>query len=677
MITVTLKDGSKREYESGTTILAIAKSISQGLGKAAVAAHVNGKTADLTMPVESDIDLDILTFDTEYNEKEKSDAFPGKQVFWHTSAHIMAQAIKRLYPNAKLTIGPPIDEGFYYDFDFETPFSVEDLSAIEKEMQKIVKENLPLRKFVLPRDEAIKFVTDRGEPYKIELINSLPDDEEISFYEQGEFVDLCIGKHLPSTGLVKSFKLMSVAGAYWRGDSNNKMLTRIYGISFPKKATLDEYLTQIEEAKKRDHNKVGRELKYFTSVDVIGQGLPLFMPKGAKVLQLLQRFVEDEEEARGYQITKTPLMAKKDLYKMSGHWQKYRDGMFYVSNAVEELETSKNDQDPDIIVREHDIMALRPMTCPFQFNVYNAEQHSYRDLPIRLAETSTLFRNESSGEMHGMLRMRQFTISEGHIICREDQVKEEFYAAFDLARFMMKTIGIENDVTYTLSTWDPTNTKKFFDAPDVWANSQKLLREIMEETKLIYTEDVGGAAFYGPKLDIDYKNVHGKKDTIITIQLDFLLPNVYDMTYVDKDGNKQRPVIIHRTSIGCYERTLAYMIERYAGAMPTWLAPTQVAVLPLSDKYQQYAENIANQLKKEGIRTKLDDRSEKVGYKIREARLERTPYILVAGEEEEKANSISVRSRELGEEGMMPIDVLVTKVLKDIQTKSLGATKNN
>ena len=672
MITVTLKDGTKKDYESGTTILQIAKSISQGLGKSAVAGRVNGKIEDLAKPIESNIDLEILTFDTE----EQPGFYPGKQVFWHTSAHIMAQAIKRIYPSTKLTIGPPIDAGFYYDFDFEKPIGAEDLPAIEKEMQKIVKENLSLSKFVLPREEAIKFVTDMGESYKVELINALPEDEEISFYKQGEFVDLCIGKHLPSTGLVKSFKLLSVAGAYWRGDSNNKMLTRIYGISYPKKEALDEYLNRIEEAKKRDHNKVGRELKYFLTVDVIGQGLPLYMPKGAKVLQLLKRFIEDEEEKRGYQLTKTPLMAKKDLYQMSGHWQKYREGMFYVSNEVEELEVSEG-KDPDVIVREQNIMALRPMTCPFQFNVYNAQQHSYRDLPVRLAETSTLFRNESSGEMHGIIRTRQFTISEGHIICREDQVKEEFNNAFDLVNYVMETIGIKEDVTYTLSTWNPENKKKFIDNPEIWESSQKLLKEILKESDLKYTEDIGGAAFYGPKLDIDFENVHGKKDTIITIQLDFLLAEVYDMTYVDKNGNKQRPVIIHRTSIGCFERTLAMLIEKYSGAMPTWLAPTQVTVLPLSEKYQQYAENIQTRLKKEGIRTTLDERAEKIGYKIREARLERTPYILVVGEEEERSNQISVRSREFGEEGMMSIEILIDKILTDIKTKSLGATKNN
>ena len=668
MITITLKDGSTREFDGPISIYDIATSISPQLAKKATAGLVNDELTDLRTIISENIHLSILTFDDEM----------GKLPYRHTVSHILAQAVKRLHPSTKLAIGPAIEDGFYYDFDKESgSFSKEELLEIEKEMQKIIKEALPIEKFELSRAEALKLMTEQNEIYKVELINDLPEDAVLTFYKQGEFTDLCAGPHVMNTKEIKAIKLYSEkgsSGAYWKGSEKNKMLSRVYGTAFNKASDLTDYLAAKEEAEARDHNKLGRELKYFTSVGMIGQGLPLFMPKGAKVLQLLQRFVEDEEEKRGYSLTKTPFMAKKDLYKMSGHWQKYRDGMFYVSNAVEELET-KEDKDPDVLVREEDIMALRPMTCPFQFMIYNADAHSYRDLPIRYGETSTLFRNESSGEMHGIIRNRQFVISEGHIICREDQVKDEFNAALDLVNFIMNTLGIDGDVSYTLSTYDPNNTTKFLDNPAMWEKSQTLLAEIMDEAGLTYTEDMGGDAFYGPKLDVDFKNVFGKKDTIITIQLDFLLSDVFDMSYTDSEGNKTRPVIIHRTSIGCYERTLAMLIEKYAGAMPTWLAPTQVSVLPLSEKYADYADKVTNALKARGIRVFTDHRAEKLGYKIREARLERSPYIAIIGEEEEKFSTVSLRSREFGEEGSISLEAFVDRVIEDITTRSLGAVK--
>ena len=665
-INITLKDGSIRSFDQPQTILEIATSLSSQLAKKVTGGLVNGELKDLRTSIDQDAHLSLLTFDDEL----------GKLPYRHTVSHILAQAVTRLHPGTKLAIGPAIEDGFYYDFDkADGAFSKDELIAIEKEMQNIIKEAHPIEVFELSRPEALKLMADKGEDYKVELINDLPEDEALTFYQQGEFVDLCAGPHVLNTKDIKAIKLYvdkGSSGAYWRGSEKNKMLSRIYGTAFNKASDLTAFLKMKEEAEARDHNKLGRELRYFTTVGTIGQGLPLFMPKGAKVLQLLQRFVEDTEEARGYQLTKTPFMAKKDLYKMSGHWQKYRDGMFYVSNAVEELE-AEADKDPDVLVREADIMALRPMTCPFQFQIYNAMQHSYRDLPIRLAETSTLFRNESSGEMHGIIRNRQFVISEGHIICREDQVKQEFNDALDLVNYMMDTLGIREDVTYTLSTHDPENTSKFLDNPAMWAKSEALLTEIMNEAGLTYTEDKGGAAFYGPKLDVDFKNVYGKKDTIITIQLDFLLADVFDMTYIDPEGNKARPVIIHRTSIGCYERTLAMLLEKYAGAMPTWLAPTQVSVLPLSEKYADYADKVSAQLKAHGIRVFTDHRAEKLGYKIREARLERSPYIAIVGEEEEKFSTVSMRSRANGDEGAISLEAFVDRVVQDITTRSLGA----
>lgn len=650
MITITLKDGIKKEVEQGTTILDIAKGISEGLARNACAGTLNGKVVDLRKKVNEDSDLNILTF----NDVE------GKKAFRHTAAHILAQAVKRLHPEAKLAIGPTIEDGFYYDVDRDKSFTMEELLEIEKEMKKIVKESLDIQAFELPRQEAIDLMEKAGEPYKIEIIQELAEDEVITFYKQGDFIDLCTGPHLLNTKSIKALKITSEggsSGAYWRGDEKNKMLNRIYGTCFMKNADLEAYLLQKEEAKKRDHNKVGRELKLFTTSDNIGQGLPLLMPKGAKIVQLLQRFVEDEEEKRGYMLTKTPIMAKSDLYKISGHWDHYKDGMFVLGDEE----------------KDNEVMALRPMTCPFQFEIYNAEQHSYRDLPIRYAETSTLFRNESSGEMHGLIRLRQFTISEGHIVCTQEQVVQEFKNVLELVNYSMKVLGIDKDITYRFSKWDANNKEKYIGDKDTWEKTQVIMHNILVDLGLEFQEAEGEAAFYGPKLDIQFKNVHGKEDTIITVQIDFSLAKMFDMTYVDKDSTKKFPIVIHRTSIGCYERTLAMLIEKYSGAFPTWLSPTQVVVLPISDKYNDYADSIISKFKEKNIRVSGDFRSEKLGYKIREARMERTPYILVVGEQEEKDNTASVRSRELGEEGSIGISTLIQRIDEEIRTKSLAA----
>ncbi len=583
-------------------------------------------------------------------KKELSfDMKEGRDVYRHTASHILAQAVKRLYPSVKLAIGPATEDGFYYDFDRETPFSADELSLIEAEMKKIIKEELPIERFVLSREEALKLMDERQEPYKIELINDLPQDAVISFYKQGEFVDLCAGPHLLNTKFVKAVRLTNESGssgAYWRGSEKNKMLWRIYGTAFPKSSELEAFLTMREEAKKRDHNKLGRELKYFTTSEIIGQGLPLLMPKGAKVMQILQRFVEDEEERRGYILTKTPYMAKSDLYEVSGHWEHYKDGMF-------------------IFEDDKTYYALRPMTCPFQFTIYNAEQHSYRDLPIRYGETSTLFRNESSGEMHGLIRVRQFTLSEGHLVCRKDQLKDEFKGVVDLIYYMTKTLGIGEDLTYRFSKWDPNNKEKYIGDAETWEQTQDLMRELLTELELNFYEAEGEAAFYGPKLDIQFKNVYGKEDTIITVQIDFSLAERFGMTYVDSDGFKRHPIIIHRSSIGCYERTLAMLIEKYAGALPTWLSPTQVKILPISERFNDYALNVENTLKQNGVRVETDLRAEKIGYKIREARNERSPFILVVGEKEEGEGTVSVRSRQ-GEEGSVLVSEFVERICKEI-----------
>ncbi len=643
MIKITLKDGSVKELENEMSIIEIAKSISEGLARVATAGTVNGKTVDLRYIVKEDCELNILTF----NEDE------GRRAFRHTAAHILSQAVKRLFPEAKLAIGPAIDNGFYYDFDLEGGFSNEDLDKIEAEMKKIVKEDLSIECFQLPREEAIKFMKEQDEPYKVELIEDLPEGEIITFYKQGEFTDLCAGPHLMTTKPVKAFKLTKLAGAYWRGNEKNKMLARIYGTAFTKKAELDEYLEAVEEAKKRDHNKLGRELKLFTTSEPIGQGLPLLMPKGARIVQLLQRWVEDEEQKRGYLLTKTPLMAKSDLYKISGHWDHYKEGMFILGNEE----------------KDNEVFALRPMTCPFQFTVYKAESKSYRDLPLRYAETSTLFRNESSGEMHGLIRVRQFTISEGHLACRPDQLEDEFKGVVDLINYMLDTLGLREDISYRLSLWDENNKEKYIGEPEAWNAVQNKMREILNHLGIEYTEAVGEAAFYGPKLDLQIKNVHGKEDTIITAQIDFSLAERFGMTYVDKDGQEKYPYVIHRTSIGCYERTLALLIEKYAGAFPVWLAPVQVKLLPISEKYHDYADEVYAQLKKNNIRVEVDYRAEKIGYKIREARNERAPYILVVGEKEAENKEVAVRSRKNGDEGSISIDNFIERIVKEIESK--------
>ncbi len=643
MIKITLKDGSVKELENEMSIIEIAKSISEGLARVATAGTVNGKTVDLRYIVKEDCELNILTF----NEDE------GRRAFRHTAAHILSQAVKRLFPEAKLAIGPAIDNGFYYDFDLEGGFSNEDLDKIEAEMKKIVKEDLSIECFQLPREEAIKFMKEQDEPYKVELIEDLPEGEIITFYKQGEFTDLCAGPHLMTTKPVKAFKLTKLAGAYWRGNEKNKMLARIYGTAFTKKAELDEYLEAVEEAKKRDHNKLGRELKLFTTSEPIGQGLPLLMPKGARIVQLLQRWVEDEEQKRGYLLTKTPLMAKSDLYKISGHWDHYKEGMFVLGNEE----------------KDNEVFALRPMTCPFQFTVYKAESKSYRDLPLRYAETSTLFRNESSGEMHGLIRVRQFTISEGHLACRPDQLEDEFKGVVDLINYMLDTLGLREDISYRLSLWDENNKEKYIGEPEAWNAVQNKMREILNHLGIEYTEAVGEAAFYGPKLDLQIKNVHGKEDTIITAQIDFSLAERFGMTYIDKDGQEKYPYVIHRTSIGCYERTLALLIEKYAGAFPVWLAPVQVKLLPISEKYHDYADEVYAELKKNNIRVEVDYRAEKIGYKIREARNERAPYILVVGEKEAENKEVAVRSRKNGDEGSIFIDNFIERIVKEIESK--------
>jgi threonyl-tRNA synthetase len=643
MIKITLKDGSIKELEHEMSIIEIAKSISEGLARVATAGTVNGKTVDLRYIVKEDCELNILTF----NDDE------GKRAFRHTAAHILSQAVNRLFPEAKLAIGPAIDNGFYYDFDLDGGFTNEDLEKIEAEMKKIVKEDLAIECFKLSRDEAIKFMKEKDEPYKVELIEDLPEGEIITFYKQGEFTDLCAGPHLMTTKPVKAIKLTKLAGAYWRGNEKNKMLARIYGTAFTKKAELDEYLEAVEEAKKRDHNKLGRELKLFTTSEPIGQGLPLLMPKGARIVQLLQRWVEDEEQKRGYLLTKTPMMAKSDLYKISGHWDHYKDGMFVLGNEE----------------KDNEVFALRPMTCPFQFTVYKAESKSYRDLPLRYAETSTLFRNESSGEMHGLIRVRQFTISEGHLACRPDQLEDEFRGVVDLINYMLDTLGLGEDISYRLSLWDENNKEKYIGEPEAWDAVQNKMREILNNLGIKYTEAVGEAAFYGPKLDLQIKNVHGKEDTIITAQIDFSLAERFGMTYVDKDGQEKYPYVIHRTSIGCYERTLALLIEKYAGAFPVWLAPVQVKLLPISEKYHDYADEVYAELKKNNIRVEVDYRAEKIGYKIREARNERAPYILVVGEKEAENKEVAVRSRKNGDEGSISLNNFIERVLKEIESK--------
>ena len=642
---ITLKDGSVKEYKNKKSIIEIAKDISEGLARNVVAGEVNGVMHDLRDELESDCELNLITV------KDKE----ALSVIRHSASHVLAEAVKRVFPDAKLAIGPSIAEGFYYDFDHE-PFSREDLDKLEAEMKKIIKEGAHIEKFELPREEAIKFMEEKNEPYKVELIKDLPEGEKISFYKQGDFTDLCAGPHLQRTKDIKAFKLISSSMAYWRGDSNKAKLQRIYGTAYNSKEELEAHLKHLEDIKLRDHNKLGREMELFTTVDVIGQGLPLMLPKGTKMIQKLQRWIEDlEDNEWGYVRTKTPLMAKSDLYKISGHWDHYQDGMFILG-------------DPQ---HDGEILALRPMTCPFQYYVYKNTQKSYRDLPYRMGETSTLFRNEDSGEMHGLTRVRQFTISEGHNVIRPDQAEEELQSCLNLAIYVLETLGLRDDVTFRLSKWDKNNKEKYLGDEAYWEGTQAALRNILVEKGLPFTEADGEAAFYGPKIDIQAKNVYGKEDTMITIQLDAAIAENFDLYYIDQNGAKVRPYIVHRTSLGCYERTLAWLIEKYAGKFPTWLCPEQVRILPISDKYADYANSVLKELKKNGIDATVDTRTEKIGFKIRDARLSRLPYMLVVGEKEEAEGSVSVRSRFAGDEGSKKLSDFVDMICKEIRTKEI------
>ena len=642
---ITLKDGSVKEYSEAKSVYDIAADISSGLARVACAGEVNGEIVDLRTVIDSDCELNIVT---------ASDP-EGLKVIRHTASHVLAQAVKRLFPDAKIAIGPAIEDGFYYDFEAE-PFSRETLDKLEAEMKKIIKEGHELKRYTLPREEAIKFMQEKNEPFKVELIEDLPEGEEISFYDQGEFVDLCAGPHLMTTKGIKAFKLTSSSMAYWRGDSDKARLQRIYGTAFNKKEELNAYLEKLEDAKRRDHNKLGREMELFTTVDVIGQGLPLFPPKGTKMIMKLQRWIEDlEDKEWGYVRTRTPLMAKSDLYKISGHWDHYKDGMFVLGDEEKDKE----------------VFALRPMTCPFQYYVYKNTQKSYRDLPYRMSETSTLFRSEDSGEMHGLTRVRQFTITEAHNVIRPDQAEEELKNCFDLAYYVLSTLGLQDDVTYRLSKWDPANKKKYLGDDDYWNRTQEALREVLREKGVPFVEADGEAAFYGPKIDIQAKNVYGKEDTTITIQLDCAIAENFDLYYIDQNGDKVRPYIIHRTSMGCYERTLAWLIEKYAGKFPTWLCPEQVRVLPISEKYEEYANKVCAELKKNDIDVTVDNRSEKIGFKIREARLDKLPYMLVVGQQEEADGTVSVRSRFAGNEGTKSLDEFIDAICKEIRTKEI------
>ncbi len=647
MIKLTLKDGSVRECESGTPAAEVIKGIGMGLYKAACCVKLDGKVCDLRTVIDSDCTFEVCTFDTE----------EGKRAFNHTASHILAQAVKRLYPTVKLAIGPAIDGGFYYDFDTPAAFTPDDLSALEAEMKKIVKENIPLESYTLEPNEAIDMLKKMDEPYKVELCEEHSGKgERISFYKQGEFTDLCAGPHLMSTGTVKAFKLTNCTGAYWRGDSKGKQLCRVYGTAFPKASELEAHLKQLEEAKSRDHNKLGRELEYFTTVDYIGQGLPIILPKGAKVIQTMQRWVEDTEAKRGYLLTKTPYMAKRELYKISGHWDHYLDGMFVLGDPYDE---------------EKECFALRPMTCPFQYQVFLNRQRSYRDLPMRLGETSTIFRNEDSGEMHGLIRVRQFTISEGHLILRPEQLEEEFKGCLELAKYCLDTVGLLEDCTFRFSQWDPANPKnKYEGTAEQWEHAQSTMKTILDDLGVEYTIGIDEAAFYGPKLDIQYKNVFGKEDTLVTIQIDMLLAQRFGMEYVDVDGTKKNPYIIHRTSLGCYERTLAYLIEKYAGALPLWLAPEQIRILPVTDRAKEYGESIAEKLDGMGIRVTVDNRNEKIGYKIRQAQLEKIPYFFIVGDKEVEDKTVSLRSRKDGDLGASPLDEVIGKILEENASKA-------
>lgn len=641
---VKLKDGSVMAVEKNSTVGDVAKAISEGLYRNAVCGKVNGELVDLSYVLDGDCDLEIVTL------KDKE----GLNVYRHTCSHVLAQAVKNIFPTSKLAIGPTIENGFYYDIEFKTPIVKEDLAKIEKEMQDIIKSDFPIERLVYGKSDALKIFKDFSEPYKTELINDLPKGSVISFYKQGDFIDLCRGPHLPSTGRIKAFKLTSVTGAYWRGDEKNKMLTRIYGTAFEKKSELDEYLAALEEAKKRDHNKLGRDLGIFMTEEVIGQGLPLLMPKGAKILQILSRFVEDEEEKRGFMITKTPNMAKNDLYRISGHWDHYRDKMFIIGD----------ENSPEAI-------ALRPMTCPFQYQIYKNGLKSYRDLPCRYSETATEFRNEASGEMHGLIRIRQFTLSDGHIICAPEQVEEEFKRCLDLSYYFLECLGMKEDVTFRFSKRGKSNKAKYIDNDKAWNETEALMKKILDDIGIDYVEADDEAAFYGPKLDVQIKNVYGKEDTLITIQLDFAAAHSFDMTYVDENGEKQYPFVIHRSSIGCYERTLALLIEKYAGAFPLWICPVQVKVLSLTDRTADYAKEIAEKLRQAGLRAETDLRNEKIGYKIREAQLDKVPYMFIVGDKEKEDGTVSVRSRKDGDLGACALDEITAKLVKEDKEKAV------
>ena len=646
MISVELKGGVVKEFEKNITPAEIAKSIGAGLYKSVCCARIDGEIVDLRTPLTKDCKVELLTFDEP----------DGKKAFWHSASHVLAQAVKRLYPNAKCAIGPAIDNGFYYDFDVEKPFSNEDLEKIKAEMKKIVKSGVEIERFELPPQKAEKLLSDMNEPYKVELVKEHSDKgENISFYKQGDFTDLCTGPHLLNVSPIKAIELTNCTGAYWRGDAKNAQLCRVYGVAFPKTSMLEAHMKMLEEAKSRDHNKLGRELELFTTVDIIGQGLPILLPKGARIVQILQRFVEDEEQRRGWLLTKTPYMAKSDLYKISGHWDHYQDGMFVLG-------------DPE---KDDEVFALRPMTCPFQYQAYLNRQRSYRDLPLRYNETSTLFRNEASGEMHGLIRVRQFTISEGHLMCTPEQLEQEFKSCLELAIFMLKTLGLYEDVSYRFSKWDPNDREKYIGTPEQWDEAQDMMEKILNHLEIPYAIGVGEAAFYGPKLDIQIKNVYGKEDTLITIQIDQMLAEKFGMEYVDKDGTKKHPYIIHRTSIGCYERTLALLIEKYAGAFPMWLAPTQVKLLPVADRHLDYVNEIKKVLEANGMRVEVDSRSEKIGYKIREAQLEKVPYMFIIGDKDIEANTVSVRHRKDGDLGAMKLDDFIAMAVEEIETKTI------
>lgn len=642
MINVKLTDGSIMQLDAPMSAFEAAQKISAGLARAALCAKVNGEVVDLRQIIDKDCDFAVCTFDTE----------EGQRALWHSTSHIMAQAVKRLYPNVKLAIGPATASGFYYDFDTDEALDADSLTKIEAEMKKIIKEKPSFERFEASREEALKLMAD--EPYKIELINDLPEGETISFYRQGDFLDLCAGPHVMDVSKIKAVKLLSVTGAYWRGNEKNKMLKRIYGVSFLKASELEEHLKKLEEAKLRDHNKIGRELKYFTTNDYIGQGLPLLMPKGAKLFQILSRFVEDEEARRGYVLTKTPYMAKSDLYKLSGHWDHYLDGMFVLG-------------DPE---GDDEVFALRPMTCPFQYMIYKADLHSYRDLPIRYGETSTLFRNESSGEMHGLIRVRQFTISEGHLILTPEQLEQEFKGCLDLIKYLMETLGLYEDLSFRFSRRDPADKDKYIGTDETWDNAEALMAQILNHLGIDYKDGIGEAAFYGPKLDIQIKNAFGKEDTLITIQIDPHLAEQFDMVYVDRDGQKKRPYIIHRTSIGCYERTMALLLEKYMGALPMWMSPEQIRIMPISQNFADYAYEVKKVLEDAGLRVTLDERNEKIGYKIREAQLEKVPYMLIVGEKEQNERKASVRSRNRGDLGAMDLDEFVKMAVEEDRTRS-------